>query len=116
MHGHRIEGSVLLSKRLARHRFRESILEGWGRCCAYCGAAADTLDHVRARARGGETRTANLVAACAPCNRAKASADWLAWFRAQSGWSEAREARVRDWCGARAPGAFEGLLEGAEAA
>jgi 5-methylcytosine-specific restriction endonuclease McrA len=110
MHGHRIEGSVLLSKRLARHRFRESILEGWGRCCAYCGAAADTLDHVRARARGGETRTANLVAACAPCNRAKASADWLAWFRAQSGWSAAREARVREWVSGEAQEALGPLL------
>ncbi|MFE5509999.1 RNA-guided endonuclease IscB [Streptomyces sp. NPDC056529] len=46
-----------------------------GRSCAYCGATGVplTVDHVRARARGGTDRPANLLLACAPCNRAKAA-------------------------------------------
>ncbi|MFF4168732.1 RNA-guided endonuclease IscB [Streptomyces sp. NPDC001744] len=43
--------------------------------CAYCGAAGVplTVDHIRARARGGTDRPANLLPACVPCNQAKAA-------------------------------------------
>ncbi|MFG3037823.1 RNA-guided endonuclease IscB [Streptomyces sp. NPDC048330] len=46
-----------------------------GGSCAYCGAADVPLavDHVRARARGGTDRPANLLLACVPCNQAKAA-------------------------------------------
>ena len=43
--------------------------------CGYCGrsgtSAQLTIDHVHPRSRGGPTQWANLVAACAPCNRRK---------------------------------------------
>jgi 5-methylcytosine-specific restriction endonuclease McrA len=43
-------------------------------CCQYCGAREDlTFDHLIPRARGGQTRWDNVVAACAPCNLAKGS-------------------------------------------
>ena len=40
--------------------------------CAYCGRAADTVDHVLPRCLGGRTTWLNTVAACGPCNGAKA--------------------------------------------
>ena len=94
---HHIDGSHLCSKRFAKLRFRQDILSSWGECCAYCGAPAGTLDHVRARRRGGPTTRRNLVAACAPCNRAKGSEDWRAWFRAQCFWDAQREDAIYEW-------------------
>lgn len=40
--------------------------------CAYCGAKADTVDHVVPRSRGGDHSWENCVAACANCNHRKA--------------------------------------------
>ena len=40
--------------------------------CAYCGAKAETVDHVIPRSRGGEHSWENCVASCAPCNHRKA--------------------------------------------
>ncbi|MEU3688156.1 RNA-guided endonuclease IscB [Streptomyces narbonensis] len=46
-----------------------------GKSCVYCGASGVPLnvDHIRARARGGTDRPANLLLACVPCNQAKAA-------------------------------------------
>jgi len=42
--------------------------------CQYCGSKSDlTFDHVIPRSRGGQTRWDNVVAACSPCNLAKAN-------------------------------------------
>lgn len=40
--------------------------------CAYCGARADTVDHVLPRSRGGRHSWENVVAACRRCNHRKA--------------------------------------------
>jgi 5-methylcytosine-specific restriction endonuclease McrA len=96
---HHIDGSVLCSKRCAKLRFRQGILDSWGCACAYCGAPAGTLDHVKAKRRGGPTTTNNLVAACSGCNRAKGTEDWLAWFRAQAFWEHRREDAIWEWMG-----------------
>lgn len=40
--------------------------------CQYCGDRAETLDHVVPRSRGGTHCWENVVAACRPCNVAKA--------------------------------------------
>lgn len=40
--------------------------------CGYCGAKANTIDHVLPRSRGGEHRWENCVACCASCNHRKA--------------------------------------------
>src|ERR1700716_3610976 len=40
--------------------------------CGYCGARAETIDHVVPRSRGGEHSWENCVASCAPCNHRKA--------------------------------------------
>ena len=94
---HHIDGSLLCSKRTAKLRFRQGILDSWGGACAYCGAPAGTLDHVRARRRGGASVQRNLVAACAGCNRAKGSEEWTIWFRSQVFWDSHREQQIWWW-------------------
>lgn len=39
--------------------------------CQYCGARADSIDHVVPRSRGGGHQWDNVVAACRPCNLRK---------------------------------------------
>jgi 5-methylcytosine-specific restriction endonuclease McrA len=39
--------------------------------CQYCGAHADSIDHVTPRSRGGRHEWENVAAACRPCNLAK---------------------------------------------
>ncbi len=36
--------------------------------CQYCGAPADSIDHVVPRSRGGAHEWENVAAACRPCN------------------------------------------------
>lgn len=43
--------------------------DGWA--CQYCGAAAENLDHVIPRSRGGEHTWDNVVASCRRCNSRK---------------------------------------------
>lgn len=50
---------------------RKGVLRRDGHRCAYCGAHATTVDHVRPRSRGGENSWENLVACCLRCNNVK---------------------------------------------
>jgi hypothetical protein len=53
---------------------RRGVLERDGYRCAYCGAKADTVDHIlpRCRCRCGQANTwLNTAAACAACNQRK---------------------------------------------
>lgn len=50
---------------------RAGVLVRDGRKCAYCGAAASTIDHVLPRSRGGRNEWLNTVAACGRCNNRK---------------------------------------------
>nr|WP_228046420.1 HNH endonuclease [Saccharopolyspora sp. HNM0983] len=43
-----------------------------GHRCAYCGARAETIDHVVPRSRGGPHTWENCVACCTKCNHRKA--------------------------------------------
>ncbi len=69
--------------RLVRYvvtRWRYSVAPAWSRRgvlvrdrhhCGYCGTAADTIDHVQPRSRGGRNSWRNTVAACRDCNQRK---------------------------------------------
>ena len=46
---------------------RAALMHRDGFRCAYCGAKADTVDHVVPRSRGGEHSWENCVAACSTC-------------------------------------------------
>ena len=94
---HSIDGSNLIPKRHAKQQFRKQIFEAWGHECAYCGAPADTLDHVKPRHKGGATVACNLVPACRICNRKKGSEEWREWFSRQEYWSEERVLKIQDW-------------------
>lgn len=52
---------------------RSGVLDRDGRRCAYCRGRADSIDHILPVSRGGAERSwRNTVAACVPCNQAKA--------------------------------------------
>lgn len=39
--------------------------------CQYCGSAAENVDHIRPKSRGGTHTWDNVVASCRPCNSKK---------------------------------------------
>lgn len=47
---------------------RRAVMARDGHRCQYCGAHADSIDHVVPRSKGGEHTWDNVVAACRPCN------------------------------------------------
>ncbi|MGE3619314.1 MAG: HNH endonuclease [Acidimicrobiia bacterium] len=47
---------------------RRAVFARDGHRCQYCGAVADSIDHVVPRSRGGAHAWENVVAACRPCN------------------------------------------------
>lgn len=51
---------------------RKAVFARDGGRCAYCNAAATSIDHVIPRSRGGEHTWENVVASCGRCNHAKA--------------------------------------------
>ncbi len=50
---------------------RRAVFARDGGRCQYCGAAAESIDHVVPRAKGGPHTWENVVAACRPCNTSK---------------------------------------------
>jgi hypothetical protein len=108
---HSIDGSRLVSKRNAKHAFRQRIFDAWDGICAYCGVNADTLDHVKSRHRGGNTVAHNLVPACRDCNRSKGSDEWLEWFSGRETFTYQRVERIQQHLNREASGE-EDLLAG----
>ena len=78
--------------------WRRAIKEAFDSTCVYCGEPYElhelTIDHVRPRAKGGETITSNCVPACRCCNQSKGSDDWLDWMRARFGQMTLRETMI----------------------
>jgi 5-methylcytosine-specific restriction endonuclease McrA len=50
---------------------RRGVFARDGSACQYCGSAAENLDHVVPRSRGGQHVWENVVAACRRCNAKK---------------------------------------------
>lgn len=58
----------------------EEIIVAYGPACVYCSGPFQDIDHIQPIARGGLHCLANLVPACARCNRSKLKktlAEWL---------------------------------------
>jgi 5-methylcytosine-specific restriction endonuclease McrA len=53
--------------------------------CVYCGADADTIDHVLPLSRGGLHEIDNLVPACSSCNFEKHDKTPMEWFSHRGG-------------------------------
>jgi hypothetical protein len=94
---HQIDGIHLLSKKATKQKFRASIFSAWNHECAYCGAHATTIDHVRPKAKGGTTSRDNCVPACLECNISKAHSPVWIWWMSQIHWSPIRAKRVYYW-------------------
>ncbi|MFP4395647.1 MAG: HNH endonuclease [Anaerolineales bacterium] len=62
---------------------QQIILENFDGRCAYCGAAADTWDHVKPVSKGGKTVPYNIVPACTSCNSSKKDKDVFEWIEEQ---------------------------------
>lgn len=50
---------------------RRAVFARDGHRCQYCGAAAENIDHVVPRSKGGLHTWENVVASCRPCNMRK---------------------------------------------
>lgn len=50
---------------------RRAVFARDGHRCQYCGGAADSIDHILPRSRGGMHIWENVTAACRPCNLRK---------------------------------------------
>ena len=74
---------------------RRTVLQRDAHRCAYCGGAADTVDHVHPRSRGGRHEWTNVVAACARCNHRKADR-----LLTEIGWSLDFAPRAPRWASA----------------
>jgi len=75
--GRKAYGATTASGRGAEwRRIRLVVLRRDGNICHYCGAFANTVDHVRAKNRGGTDGLGNLVAACTRCNCSKQDRLW----------------------------------------
>ena len=98
---HAIQGVELVHKKANKQRFRRSIFSAWDDLCAYCGAYADTLDHVKPRLHGGLTVRQNLVPACRCCNGRKGAAPVWTWWQDQPFWDFGRALRLFAWLNGR---------------
>lgn len=61
---------------------RRGVLRRDDHACGYCGAFANTIDHILPRSRGGADSWENLVACCLRCNNVKGDRT-----PAEMGWS-----------------------------
>ena len=68
----RLKYYVKIPHRASLKLSRKAILVRDKHECAYCGAYADTMDHIVPRAKGGDHSWMNIVAACKKCNTKKA--------------------------------------------
>lgn len=93
---------VVLSPKVARKRFRESIFEEWDWKCAYCDRQLSdrdaTIDHIVPKHKGGHNTRNNLACACSDCNKAKGSMGVFEYMNINHRhYSEQRVGKIKDW-------------------
>jgi 5-methylcytosine-specific restriction endonuclease McrA len=67
----RLRYYVRVPRRIHLTPNRKAVFLRDGHLCQYCGGAAENVDHVIPRSRGGEHTWDNVVAACRRCNTRK---------------------------------------------
>ena len=93
---------IVLSPKVARKRFRESIFESWDWKCAYCDKQLDacnaTIDHIVPKHKGGHNTRSNLACACTNCNKSKGSQHVFDYMGPSNKYySEQRVGKIRNW-------------------
>ena len=93
---------IVLTPKLARKKFRESIFEAWGWRCAYCDKHlcqdTATVDHIVPKHKGGHNTRNNLACSCTSCNRSKASEMPFDWFdQSNKNYSDLRADKLKKW-------------------
>ena len=93
---------IVLSPKLARRKFRESIFQDWNWQCAYCDKQLSdrdaTIDHVVPKHKGGHNTRNNLVCSCACCNKAKGSQNVFEYLNPEHRfYSEQRVGKIKTW-------------------
>jgi len=86
-----------LCPKLRVRRWRQSLHRITDRCCVYCGAPSESIDHVLPRSRGGLSVTENCVPACLACNGRKGDSDAFFWYRSQPFYDPRRAMALRAW-------------------
>ena len=67
-------------------------------CCAYCGSYEGSdiqQEHVICHSKGGPHCLANIVPACASCNKDKHTKDMETWYKKQSFYSKDKLAKIK---------------------
>tara|TARA_R100001463_G_scaffold10616_1_gene30685 strand:+ start:664 stop:1599 length:936 start_codon:yes stop_codon:yes gene_type:complete len=67
-------------------------------CCAYCGSYEGSdiqQEHVICHSKGGPHCLANIVPACASCNKDKRTKDMETWYKEQSFYSKEKLAKIK---------------------
>ena len=93
---------IVLTPKLARKKFRESIFEAWEWKCAYCDKQlfknTATIDHIVPKHKGGHNTRNNLACSCNSCNKLKASELPFVWFSSENRvYSDLRADKLRKW-------------------
>jgi hypothetical protein len=93
---------IVLTPKIARKRFRESIFQDWNWHCAYCDKQLSerdaTIDHIVPKHKGGHSTRNNLACACTNCNRAKGSQPVFEYMSpAHQNYSEERVDKIKTW-------------------
>jgi 5-methylcytosine-specific restriction endonuclease McrA len=88
----------LIEKKSAKTKLKQAIVESFDNECAYCGEEnPTTIDHVKSKWKGGDSRLSNLVACCEACNQSKSSYEVFEWYRKRDSYSIHREQKLKDW-------------------
>jgi hypothetical protein len=81
---HYLQELLAMTAAEAKRQWRRDIKAKFNNRCVYCGAQDNlTIDHVKAKVKGGKDEARNLVCACQACNHSKGSQQWLSWWVGQ---------------------------------
>jgi len=97
-----LQNLIVLSPKLARKKFRESIFEAWGWKCMYCDKHlckdTATIDHIKPKFKGGKSTRNNMGACCTQCNSNKGSRLVEDYYNeTHPHYSEAKASKIKEW-------------------
>lgn len=93
---------IVLTPKLARKKFRQSIFEAWEWKCAYCDrqlcSDTATIDHIVPKHKGGHSSRNNLACCCNACNSSKASQKLDLWYTDEHPkYTKERADKIKEW-------------------